>query len=93
MAKSVRVCKICGVEYPYCYTVRHDNNPFKWQDVACCQEHGAQYFAEILASRGETDEHTIDIDSPVEEQKFDDDIVYDELDFVYDELEEDLTQE
>ena len=50
MAKGTRICKICGKEYIYCYTLRRDD-VFRWQDVACCPEHGSEYFAAILASR------------------------------------------
>lgn len=54
MANSTRICKICGKEYPYCKTELKDGNIFRWQDVACCHEHGTEYFALIAASRGET---------------------------------------
>ena len=47
---ATRICKICGREYPFCYTNRHDN-AFRWQDVACCPEHGTEYFNRIAASR------------------------------------------
>lgn len=50
--KATKICKICGNEYEYCHTFRRDSI-FRWQDVACCVEHGNQYFAEIAASRGE----------------------------------------
>jgi len=50
MAQGKKVCKICGKEYPYCFTVRR-GDIFRWQDVACCPEHGSEYFAKILASR------------------------------------------
>ena len=50
MKKGTKICKVCGVEYPYCSTNR-DTGLFRWQDVACCQEHGSQYFAEVLAAR------------------------------------------
>ena len=50
--KATKICKICGNEYEYCHTFRRDGI-FRWQDVACCVEHGNQYFAEIAASRGE----------------------------------------
>lgn len=50
--KGKRVCKICGAEYPYCKTP-NPNNVFRYQDVACCPEHGAQYLHDILVSRGE----------------------------------------
>lgn len=52
MGKTTRVCKICGKEYPFCYTVRHDN-AFRWQDVACCPEHGTEYFKRVQIARGE----------------------------------------
>lgn len=52
MEKGTRICKICGVEYPYCRTNR-PSEVFRWQDVACCPEHGAMYFDKILESRGE----------------------------------------
>jgi hypothetical protein len=50
--KGSRVCKICGKEYPYCKT-ENPNNVFRYQDVACCPEHGAQYLREVLIARGE----------------------------------------
>ncbi len=49
MAKGIRVCKICGKEYEYCNTVTNDR--FRWQDVACCQEHATEYFALVAAAR------------------------------------------
>lgn len=51
MFKATRICSICGIEYPYCRTATSDK--FRWQDVACCPEHGVQYFCEVAASRGE----------------------------------------
>lgn len=57
MAQRMRACKICGKEYPYCKTP-NPSNMFRYQDVACCPEHGAQYLEEILRSRGELPEET-----------------------------------
>lgn len=51
MAKAIKICKVCGKEYEACHTFRLDGNIFRWQDVACCPEHGAEYFAAIEASR------------------------------------------
>jgi len=51
MPTVFRKCKVCGVEYPYCKTVVSDD-VFRYQDVACCPEHGSIYFAQILESRG-----------------------------------------
>lgn len=50
---GIRKCKICGREYEYCHTLR-SNTIFRWQDVACCVEHGTEYFARVAASRGES---------------------------------------
>lgn len=50
MIKGTRICKICGKEYPYCKTERAAGI-FRYQDVACCVEHGTQYFAEVEAAR------------------------------------------
>lgn len=55
MEKTTRICKICGREYPFCYTVRHDN-AFRWQDVACCPEHGTEYFKRVQIARGQLNE-------------------------------------
>ena len=50
---GIRKCKVCGKEYEYCHTLR-SNTIFRWQDVACCIEHGTEYFARVAASRGES---------------------------------------
>lgn len=57
MEKATRICKICGVEYPYCKTNR-PTGIFRWQDVACCPEHGAEYFEKIARARGEATEES-----------------------------------
>ncbi len=46
-----RICKVCGKEYPYCHTITNDT--FRWQDVACCPEHAAEYFERVAIARGE----------------------------------------
>lgn len=61
MARATRICKICGKEYEYC-TTHNINNNFRWQDVACCPEHGAEYFRLIKESRAKA--RLIDIDEP-----------------------------
>lgn len=55
MEKGTRICKVCGVEYPYCRTNRNDG-VFRYQDVACCPEHGAIYLDLIIKSRQEPDD-------------------------------------
>lgn len=52
MAKGTRVCRVCGKEYEYCHSVKTWDGVNRWQDIACCPEHGAQYFAEVLGGSG-----------------------------------------
>lgn len=54
MATGTKVCKICGKEYECCKTVRHIDGVFRWQDVACCVEHGQEYLNLVLAARAGT---------------------------------------
>lgn len=54
MATGKKVCKICGREYECCQTNRRVEGVFRWQDVACCVEHGQEYLDQILKSRTET---------------------------------------
>lgn len=49
MAKAIKICKVCGKEYEYCRTFLP--TAFRWQDVACCQEHAQEYLALVEASR------------------------------------------
>lgn len=53
MPKGIKKCKICGREYEYCRTMVPNTNMFRWQDVACCAEHGAEYLRLVLEARGE----------------------------------------
>lgn len=76
--KATKICKICGNEYEYCHTFRRDGI-FRWQDVACCVEHGNQYFAEVAASRGESTTETIDdvvVEEETKEDIIEEEIVY-----------------
>ena len=63
MASVFKTCKVCGKQYEYCHT----NRPaglFRWQDVACSPECGAEYFKRIAISRGEyEDENTDNVDA------------------------------
>lgn len=51
MATATKICKVCGKEYEYCHTNRSVAGVFRWQDVACCPEHGSIYLARIVESR------------------------------------------
>lgn len=64
MPAVFRKCKVCGVEYPYCKTVVKDG-VFRYQDVACCPEHGSIYLAKIMESRStESNEPKNTVDEP-----------------------------
>ena len=64
MAIGIKVCKVCGKQYEACHTLRPNmNSEFRWQDVACCPEHGAEYLRRILISRGEL----VEEEQPVKE--------------------------
>lgn len=52
MVQATKICKVCGKEYPYCKNW-NSNDIFRWQDVACCEEHGKEYFAQVMKARGE----------------------------------------
>lgn len=68
MAKGLRVCKVCGKEYEGCHTQRPNlNNEFRWQDVACCPEHGAEYLRQILISRGELQPEKVE-EAPIQDE-------------------------
>lgn len=56
MATATKICKVCGKEYEYCHTVRQVSGVFRYQDVACCPEHGSIYLEKVLASRAEPPE-------------------------------------
>lgn len=54
MAIGIKICKVCGKEYEACHTLRPNlNSEFRWKDVACCPEHGAEYLRQIMESRGQ----------------------------------------
>lgn len=77
MATATKKCKICGKEYEYCRTNR-PSDIFRWQDVACCIEHGQQYFEKILKSR--------ETSTPAESQNCDfSDLIEDEEDDLFEE--------
>lgn len=53
---ATKICKVCGKEYEYCHTVRRVDGVFRYQDVACCPEHGSIYLQRVIASRTEDTE-------------------------------------
>ena len=88
MGKATKICKVCGKEYPYCSSNKFDM--FRWQDVACCQEHGSEYFAAVLAAR--SGEKAAKQESTEEEPAKEEDIkesFYDDEDLDFEDDEED----
>lgn len=53
MALGVLKCRVCGKKYKGCRTSHPNDGVFRWQDVACCPEHGAEYLRQVLEARGE----------------------------------------
>ena len=49
MGKVKKNCVICGKEYKTCFPYGA-TDPFRWQDVACCPEHGSMYFESVFGS-------------------------------------------
>lgn len=51
---ATKFCKVCGREYKYCTTDLP--SAFRWQDVACCKEHGKTYLEMVMRARGQVPE-------------------------------------
>ena len=60
MASATKNCRMCGKEYEYCHTAMRIKGVFRWQDVACCPQHGSEYLSKIQESR------EVDTDSSAE---------------------------
>lgn len=75
MSTATRKCKVCGKEYEYCHTIRRVPNVFRWQDVACCVDHGSAYLAQIIASRSKKNnsdgDSLYDVEPDTSHRKFD----------------------
>lgn len=53
MGNGIKVCKVCGKEYKACAPAYNTGDMYRWQDVACCQEHGMEYFRLIAEARAD----------------------------------------
>ena len=49
MAAVTKICRVCGKEYKAC--MAKATGAFRWQEVACSPECGAEYFERIRLSR------------------------------------------
>lgn len=88
MATATLKCRVCGKEYEACRNAKRVDGVFRWQDVACSPEHGADYLDLIRKSRAT--EHDAVANTSIEqafamfEEEYlndvEDDIVDDEFD-------------
>lgn len=53
MAGANKVCRVCGKGYTACRTEKSDPSIFRWQDVACSPECGAEYLRRVIESRAQ----------------------------------------
>lgn len=51
MASVKKVCRVCGKTYEACHTAKKNIGEFRWQEVACSPECGAEYLRRVIASR------------------------------------------
>lgn len=89
MPQGVRICKVCGNEYPYCKTNRPAGIS-RWQDVCCSPDHAAIYFARIAESRSKNTDDEVDENSVVTTESVD---VSDEEDELFEEEFDDDAEE
>lgn len=55
MATAVKTCRVCGKEYEACRTMMNRAaGVFRWQEVACSPECGAEYLRRITEARSPT---------------------------------------
>lgn len=50
MPRETKICKVCGKSYEACRTP-NTTGSFRWRDVACSRECGAEYLRRIMMSR------------------------------------------
>lgn len=53
MASAWKKCRVCGKEYEACRNLARIAGVFRWQEVACSPECGAEYLRQIMESRKE----------------------------------------
>lgn len=84
MPTGTRICKVCGNEYEYCRTLYPDNGIYRWQDVACCAEHGSIYFARVMEARGESIVDDVETRNTAPDNTYQDNDIVDEQDPLFD---------
>lgn len=89
---ATRICKVCGKEYEYCHTQRTVPGIFRYQDVACCAEHGSIYLARVLAARSEDNKPELKPSKKAEVVEADSDasvLDYEDIDDIDDDIDDD----
>ena len=53
MPTIMKECRVCGKKYEACRSVfQNSSTTFRWQDVACSPECGAEYLRRVNEARG-----------------------------------------
>jgi len=52
MPKAIMKCRVCGKDYEACRSAKSAAGVFRWQEVACSPECGAEYLRRVQESRG-----------------------------------------
>lgn len=58
MPKVKNTCSVCGKTYEMCVTAARGGSVFRWQEVACSPECGAEYLRRVRVSRGQIPDDT-----------------------------------
>lgn len=51
MPTAVKTCRVCGKSYAACRTMSKAAGVFRWQEVACSPECGAEYLRRVTEAR------------------------------------------
>lgn len=51
MPTAVKTCRVCGKSYEACRTISKTAGVFRWQEVACSPECGAEYLRRVTEAR------------------------------------------
>lgn len=56
MGKNMKACRVCGALYEACPASRKADGVFRWREVACSPECGAEYLRQVNEARGLSEE-------------------------------------
>lgn len=51
MPTAVKKCRVCGKDYEACRAMSRTAGVFRWQEVACSPECGAEYLRRVTQAR------------------------------------------